>query len=237
MTGTGLIQVAGVIDRREAEMLIACGVQWLGFPLRLPVHREDLSETRAAAIIAGFPERVRGLLITYLDEAGEIAGLCRRLGVDWVQLHGDIAVEELARLRRARPRLRVIKSLIVGRYRPAELRRQIEATAGLVDGYITDTYDPVTGASGATGRTHDWAVSRALAALSPRPLILAGGLTPDNVREAIRQVRPAGVDVHTGIEGPDGRKDAAMTRRFLYEARAGFAGVERRAARSGPAFP
>ena len=81
---------------------------------------------------------------------------------------------------------------------------------------------PPTGACGATGRTHDWSVSRKLVELSSRPVILAGGLMPDNVRQAIQQVRPAGVDAHTGVEGPDGRKDPAPIRRFVAEARAAF---------------
>jgi len=91
-----------------------------------------------------------------------------------------------------------------------------------VDAFITDTYDPATGACGATGRTHDWSVSRKLVELSSRPVLLAGGLTPDNIRQAIGQVRPAGVDAHTGVEGPDGRKDPALVRRFVAEARAAF---------------
>ena len=76
--------------------------------------------------------------------------------------------------------------------------------APLVDCFITDTFDPSTGARGATGKTHDWAVSRRLVEASPKPVILAGGLHPGNLGEAVRGVRPAGVDVHTGIEEPDG---------------------------------
>jgi phosphoribosylanthranilate isomerase len=57
-------------------------------------------------------------------------------------------------------------------------------------------------------------------------VILAGGLTADNVRAAIAAVRPAGVDAHTGVEGPDGRKDPALVRRFVAEARRGFAESE-----------
>jgi phosphoribosylanthranilate isomerase len=121
----------------------------------------------------------------------------------------------------------VTKSPVVGRYGPAELRRRLEATAGLMDGCIADTYDLVTGA---TGRIHDWAVSRALAALPRRPLVLAGGLTPDDVREATREVRTAGVNVHTGVERQDGHKNAAPTRRFPGEGRVGFAAL-------GPGFP
>jgi phosphoribosylanthranilate isomerase len=76
--------------------------------------------------------------------------------------------------------------------------RRYEAS---VDSFITDTFDSVTGASGATGRVHDWEISRRLVASSARPLILAGGLNAGNVRQAIRTVRPAGVDVHTGNRG------------------------------------
>jgi len=92
-----------------------------------------------------------------------------------------------------------------------------------VDAFLTDTFDPQSGRSGATGKIHDWEVSRRLAEISPRPLILAGGLNPGNVREAIRRVQPAGVDAHTGLEGPAGRKDAARVAAFVAEARAGFA--------------
>ena len=91
-----------------------------------------------------------------------------------------------------------------------------------MDAFITDSFDPDTGAIGATGKVHDWQVSARLVDLSPRPVILAGGLNPDNVRNAIIQVRPAGVDVHTGIEGSDGRKRRDLVERFVAEAQAGF---------------
>lgn len=91
-----------------------------------------------------------------------------------------------------------------------------------IDLFITDTYDPVSGASGATGKTHDWEISKRLIRLSAKPVILAGGLNADNVRDAILQVKPAGVDVHTGIEGVDGRKDPELLARFVKEAREAF---------------
>ena len=70
--------------------------------------------------------------------------------------------------------------------------------------------------------THDWEVSRRLVEYSPKPIILAGGLDPDNVRDAILQVGPAGVDAHTGVEGADGRKSHALVTRFVAAARDGF---------------
>ena len=217
-----LIQVAGIRDRAEAELLQECGVRYLGFPLRLPVNRADLTEPEAADIIRSLQPPARGVLITYLNEAGAITDFCRTLGARTVQLHGDIASAELERLRELDPALTIIKSLVVGRHPASVLERLAVELAPLVDGFITDTYAPETGASGATGRTHDWAVSRRLVQLSPKPVILAGGLTPANVRQAIATVRPAGVDVHTGVEDASGGKDRGKVLAFVEEARAGF---------------
>jgi len=221
-----MIQVAGVSDPAEAQLLIDSGVRYIGFPLRLPVNEEDLSEAEAAALIAHFPAAVQGVLITYLDRADEVIAFCRELGVAMVQLHGPIAPQELVKMRAAWPELVIIKSLVVRGDNLDALKLTLAATAPFVDAYITDSFDPQTGAEGATGKTHDWNIDRELVELSPRPLILAGGLTAENVREAIRRVRPFGVDVHTGIEGPDGRKDPFFTRRFVSEAKAGFAEIE-----------
>jgi phosphoribosylanthranilate isomerase len=217
-----MIQIAGVMDMAEARLLAAAGVTHLGFPLRLPVHREDLSDAEAAAIIARLSPSVGAVLITYLDEARDVAGLCRRLGVRIVQLHGEISPAEVLRLRRIAPELAVIKSVIVKDSHLGKVGAEVLNYAPLVDAFITDSWDPATGACGATGRVHDWDVSRQLAELSPKPLILAGGLGPENVRQAIIQVRPAGVDAHTGVERPDGRKDEKRVRSFVEEARAAF---------------
>ena len=101
-----------------------------------------------------------------------------------------------------------------------------------VDAFITDTWDPQTGARGATGKTHDWDVSRRIVETAARPVILAGGLTPENVGHAILQVGPAGVDAHTGVEKPDGMKDPALVRAFVEEARRAFAVLKRKDFRS-----
>jgi phosphoribosylanthranilate isomerase len=96
MLAENLIQVAGIAGEAEAEMLQRCGVTYLGFPLRLPVHREDISEESAARIIRRLHPPVFGVLITYLDNGREIAEFCASLGACIVQLHGDIAIEALA---------------------------------------------------------------------------------------------------------------------------------------------
>jgi phosphoribosylanthranilate isomerase len=189
------------------------------------VNREDLTEAEAAAIIRRRRPPVYGVLITYLANADEIVEFADALGARIVQLHGDVALEELFRLREIAPGLTVIKSLVVGLHPVPVLEQMVRELSPQVDGFITDTFAPDTGASGATGRTHDWAVSRRLVELSERPVILAGGLTPANVGRAVAEVRPAGVDVHTGVEDESGRKSCEKVRRFVREARTGFAGL------------
>ncbi len=217
-----LIQIAGVSDAAEAQMLQQCGVRYLGFPLRLPVHREDLTEQEAAAIIKSLTPPVFGVLITYLHEATEIAGFCHALGARIVQLHGDIDCDELKRLKTLDPSLTVIKSLVVGMRDHKALEATLSELSPFVDAFITDTFDPKTGASGATGKTHDWRVSRRLVELADRPVILAGGLTPENVKRAILEARPTGVDSHTGVEDSAGRKSRKKVRKFLSEANEAF---------------
>lgn len=218
-----VIQIAGIRDLAEAELLVEEGVDWLGFPLRLPVHREDISEDDAASVIRAIGSRAKCVLITYLHTADAIVTLCCKLDVTMVQLHGDIPVREIERTRMLCPGMVFIKSLVVRAGNFEALKQLVQRFSPHVDGFITDTYDPATGACGATGKTHDWSVSRQLIALSPKPVILAGGLTPANVASGIRDVQPAGVDAHTGVEGPDGRKDRAKVRAFVAESKAAFA--------------
>jgi phosphoribosylanthranilate isomerase len=210
------------MDKEEAAVLVDAGVHQLGFPFGLPVHREDMTENAAAAIIRSLRPPASAVLITYLRETEKILDLCRKIGAAKVQLHGYISVSEILRLRSRAPDFILIKSLIVKENNCAELEHDVLSFSSYVNGFITDTYDPATGACGATGKTHDWDISRRLVDISPKPVILAGGLNPDNVHRAIVHVRPAGVDAHTGVEGPDGRKDPDLVRAFVREAAKAF---------------
>lgn len=221
----GAVQIAGVHDVDEALCIVACGVDFLGLPLRLAHHAEDCSDAEAARIVRAVAGRVETVLITYLRDPDEIAELSARLGVGWVQLHAEVPPGSVAALRRLAPALRIAKSLVVRGGDRNRLLAQLDAYAPSVDAFLTDTFDPRSGAEGATGLTHDWEISRALARRSPHPLVLAGGLTPENVGRAIAQVQPAAVDAHTGVEGPDGRKDESRVRRFVDAARRAFAGA------------
>ncbi|GAA0298352.1 phosphoribosylanthranilate isomerase [Streptomyces polychromogenes] len=220
-----LVQVAGIIDAEEAKLLAEEGVDWFGFPLRLPSGKDDISEAEATEIIAGLTAPQEGVLISYMVDADEISAFTTQLGVKAVQLHGDVTPEELRKLKDIRPDLYVLKSLVVKEDNAEELLQFVDEVAEFVDMFITDTFNPATGAKGATGLTHDWNVSAELVRRSPKPLMMAGGLSPENVADAIRFVKPAAVDAHSLLEGDDRRKDRAKVAKFVAESRKAFAEI------------
>ncbi len=223
------IQIAGIHDLEEALLIHGCGVPYLGFPLALPVHREDCPPGVVRWIVSRLPASARPVLITYLQQAEAILALAEQTGIHIIQLHGAISLEQMRMLRRQRPRWVFVKSLIVGRYTLEELKAQVTHFSPLVDAFITDSFDPTSGAEGATGLPHDWEISRKLVAYATRPVILAGGLRPDNVALAIEKVQPAGVDAHTGVEGPDGRKQETQVRAFVQATLQAFGHLSSRA--------
>ena len=226
MTFKNFIQIAGIIDSKEAQMLTECGIEYLGFPLRLPVNKEDISEEEAENIIANFPPQAKGVLITYLNMSTEIITLTERIGVKIIQLHGHVSLTELSKLRTLKSNYHIIKSLIVGKHSRSDLIETIKEVSEFVDAFIIDSYNPRTGATGATGIVHDWQVSKDLVESSAKPIILAGGLTPDNVYDAILKVGQSGVDVHTGVEDNMGRKNRKKVIKFVKEAKRAFRKLE-----------
>jgi len=200
------VQIAGVSTLDEAVALERAGADALGFTLRLPsgVH-DGLTETTARGIIAALAPFISSVVITYVDNAREATDLCRFLGVTAIQLHGDF------------PHIKIVRAVHVTGPEAIASARTLERR---VDAIILDTYDPVTGRHGATGKTHDWAISREIVSTVRVPVILAGGLTPANVADAIHTVRPWAVDVHTGVENPDSSCNLAAMRTFITNAKA-----------------
>jgi phosphoribosylanthranilate isomerase len=162
---------------------------------------------RAARIIAGIPPFVQvvGLFVNApLDFVNATADRCR---LDIVQLHGEESPSYCESVRR-----RVMKAFRV---------RGMESLAPMADyhvaGYLLDAYSPDS--YGGTGERFDW--DCAVAAKGRGPIILAGGLDPDNVASAVARVAPFGVDVSSGVESSPGRKDSEKVRNFIRNAKNG----------------
>jgi phosphoribosylanthranilate isomerase len=211
------VQIAGVSSLDEALAAADAGADGLGFTVRLPTGIHDgLTEAKARAIIAGLPPFVSSVAITYVDTAREAVELCRYLGASALQLHGPFPTAELPLIRAALPHLKIIRAVHVSGPGALAEARSLDRR---VDAIILDTFDPATGRHGATGKPHDWAISRAIVEQIRAPVMLAGGLTPENVTAAIAAVRPWAVDVHTGVEDPDGTRNLRRIRAFIARAK------------------
>src|SRR5579862_7389805 len=170
------VQIAGVSSLEEALALERMGADALGFTVRLPggIH-DGLTEAKARSIIAVLPPFLACVAITYVDNARDAIDLCRGLGVAAIQLHGECPARELELLRAAAPHVKIIRVVHVTGEEALAGARRLERR---VDALILDTYDAATGRGGATGKMHDWAISRRVVESVRVPVILAGGLRP-----------------------------------------------------------
>jgi len=205
---TARVKVCGMREPADVRAAADAGADAVGVIAGVSVdtHREVATE-RARALVDAAPPFLSTTLVTMPEEPDDAAELVDRVGADHVQVHGLADPAALDRLREATP-ARVVAA--VGHEdEPARL-------AGHVDGLLVDSTDDAGG--GGTGETHDWTASRRLVERVDAPVVLAGGLTPENVRRAVRAVGPYGVDVASGVES-EGAVDPRRVRAFVDAAR------------------
>jgi len=207
---TPKVKICGLREATHARVAVESGADYLGFVFA-PTRRYVAPET-VAAIARDLPRSVPkvGLFVNErAEKIEEIAALCR---LDYVQLCGDESPEFCAAL--AVP---AIKSL---RVRGPEIADAVERYAPVATWVQLDGFQP--GAYGGTGTSFDWQLAGALS--ERHRIMLAGGLTPNNVAEAIATAHPWGVDVSSGVE-IDGRKDPEKIREFIAAAKRGATGA------------
>ncbi|MCB0071276.1 MAG: phosphoribosylanthranilate isomerase [Caldilineaceae bacterium] len=217
MTTPVQVKICGITNVDDALVAVDAGADLLGFIL-YPKSPRYVTPPQIAVIIAAVRTQVpddaagprcAGVFVN--ATAAEIRAIIAQTGLDLAQLHGDepaALLDELAG--------RAYKAL-----RPADAAQAVReaavyARAG-TPGLLVDAYDPAE--YGGTGKKADWHAAAALAAQHPG-LLLAGGLTPDNVAAAVQTVQPWGVDVASGVEAAPGRKDHAKVRAFVAAAKA-----------------
>jgi phosphoribosylanthranilate isomerase len=202
-SGRTAVQVCGITSVEDARAAVSAGADAIGFVLWPQSPRAVDLETarRIAATLPPFVLRVGVFVDPTLDEMRRAAD---EVGLDLLQLHGEEAPELVAKAPR-----RVLKAIRVGSgFRPEDARRYEGVAAGL----LVDTR--VAGVPGGTGRAFDWSLARPLREQT-RFLVVAGGLTPYTVAQAIRALRPDAVDVSTGVESVPGRKDPEKLHAFV----------------------
>lgn len=202
---TGIwVKICGVTSPRDAEMVASAGASAIGLNF-VPSSPRKVSVEVAAAIARAVAGQVE-LVGVFADESvDEMARIQAEVGLDWLQLHGEESPRVLAQ---CGPR--AMKALRVGG--PADV-----VSASLYGGERLLVDAKVAGALGGTGHAFDWTLVEGLA--RQRALVVAGGLGPDNVGEAVRRVRPFGVDTASGVEHAPGQKSPHRVRAFVEGAR------------------
>lgn len=198
------VKICGITNIEDALHAADCGADALGFVFYKKSPR-CLTPEAARSIIVGLPPFVTavGLFVNEAPERIEqIAGFC---GLDAIQLHGDEGPGDCE----FAPR-RVIKALRVKDAASLARHETYAVSALLLDAWVAGVY-------GGTGESFNWDLAAEIA--WQRPVVLAGGLTPENVAEAVRTVRPYGVDVSSGVETAPGRKDPAKVEAFIRNAK------------------
>ena len=203
------VKICGITNAEDARVAVAAGADALGFIFVEGTPRFIAPET-AAGIIAHLPPFVTPVGVFWDHAPGHVKAVAEQCGLAALQFHGDEPPEALAD-----HRLPVIKTIKVGAVVDLEAMSRYRAAAFLLD-------SPARWSEGEAREPIPWALAREAA--GRRPIILSAGLTPDNVADAARRVRPYGVDVNSGVEAHPGKKDPEKVRRFVMRAKGALAG-------------
>ena len=193
---------------------VAAGVDAVGFIVGVPSSPRNLTLERAKMLLSRVPIFVDSVVVTAPQNIEELTEICETLKPSAIQIHGKkhFGTSEIReRLRHTR----LIKTVYVkaDSLNDVSLRDSKSFDAILLDSFTKDQY-------GGTGKVHDWTLSRRIKeAVAPVPVILAGGLKPENVKEGILTVKPYAVDVASGVELEPGVKDHGKVRAFVENAK------------------
>lgn len=201
------VKVCGLTREDDVATVIDAGVDAVGAIVDVPVESpREISPDRARRLFAGIPPFVTSVLVTMPETVDAAIELVEAVEPDAVQIHGGLSPDEVAELR-ALTDTDVIVAI------DPEQSTSAHLYAEGADAILVDSTDE-SGAGG-TGRTHDWDRTRILRDELDVPLVLAGGLTPDVVENAIETVDPYAVDVASGVESEGGIKDPAAVEAFV----------------------
>lgn len=208
--GRVAVKICGITRADEARAIVDAGADALGINF-WPKSKRFIALEEALSWLQDLAGTVPRVAVTVNADDDELHRLHGSGVIDWIQLHGDETPDRVISL--TQQGLPVFKALGVRDRSSLEAAAAYGSPTLLLDAYAPNEY-------GGSGETMDWALGAAAVAQWPdRQIVLAGGLTPENVAEAIRQVRPAAVDVASGVEVSPGRKDLELVRDFIEAAR------------------
>jgi len=205
------VKICGHTRVEDVRASVKAGVDGVGVISGVPVDTpREVPGERAADLLDSVPPLVSGILVTMPETVEDARELVAETQPDAIQVHGTLDPDEVEELAAAIP-----QSVLVALDHDADL----DAYAAVADGLVIDSLDEAGG--GGTGRTHDWDRTAEVVERLDVPVLLAGGLTPENVAEAVETVRPFGVDTASGVEREGGIKDHDAVEEFVDRADSG----------------
>ena len=218
-----IVQIYTVQSPAEGLALASLGVDHIGITPSDHGLPGEISNAYAAEIFAAIGEKAVKVALTVDSDLLKIVDMVKTVKPDILHLCGDLKLvtpKKVVELRGLLPGMQIMQAIPVMDETALQIARDYEEVS---DYFILDSYSDQIGGIGAAGFTHDWSISRAIVDQSQIPVILAGGLSPDNVADAIQQVQPWGVDSLTRTNLPLGdgkfRKDLEKVKKFVERAK------------------
>jgi phosphoribosylanthranilate isomerase len=207
------VKICGITRKEDLDAAAAAGADAVGFVVDVASSPRNLLLNEAEKLIRQVPPFVKSVLVTVPRSIDEFETY-EKLNPDAIQIHGENLHAA------ASVRLKIPNSLLIGAVNAnlANVLDVVSRASKLFDAVLLDSF--ADGKYGGTGIVHDWELSkRVKQTIYPKPLILAGGLTPENVAEAVRIVEPYAVDVSSGVELQPGIKDHKKLIEFIKNAK------------------
>ncbi|MCZ7394138.1 MAG: phosphoribosylanthranilate isomerase [Candidatus Methanoperedens sp.] len=210
------VKICGIKTERDLGMAINAGADAVGFITEVPVDSpRKISLGEASRLILKVPVFVTSVLVIMPENAEQAIHMIHKAKPGAVQVHNALGISELKKIKETGVKL--IKTIPVPQdSEPGTLIRLVGELSGIADAVLLDTV--MEGRTGGTGMPHNWEVSSEIVLHAGMPVILAGGLNPENVRAAVRTVRPYAVDAASGVETA-GKKDEKKVIDFIKNAK------------------
>lgn len=205
-------KVCGIMSKSDLESAISGGADAVGFIVEIIGSRHRITAEAARDLIMKVPLFVKSVAVIAPGSLDEAVDLAHKTSADLLQIHGPLGLKDLVALKTMVP-----QKIIAAVPARSDNIREIRDLSTAADAVLLDTFKD--GQLGGTGVAHDWNMSASIARDIKVPIILAGGLNPINVAEAIKTVRPYAVDVSSGVE-TEGRKDLKKVAAFVKAVRA-----------------
>jgi phosphoribosylanthranilate isomerase len=208
------VKVCGLTREEDLAVAVAAGADAVGFLVGVPSSPRNLTLERTKTLLKQVPLFVDSVVVTAPKSIEWLLEVCERLKPSAIQIHGKKQLDSLE-IHETITSTRLIKTVYVTE---DAFNEKVIEDLKMFDAVLMDSFS--RGQYGGTGKVHDWILSRQIReAVAPVPVILAGGLKPENVKEAVLAVEPYAVDVASGVEANPGVKDPMKVRAFVENAK------------------